>query len=226
MSEPLTLSARARAAIEDEILSGRLRPGEAIDERSLAARLGMSRTPVREAIQQLAASDLIEIRPRQSAVVTVLDPAVVFQLFEALIGLESLVAGLAARRITPGEIAALEELHAAAEPMVAARDFSGFQGINRAFHRAIYAASRNGWLAAETNRLRNRVAPYREWLFEKVDRLARSQAEHAELIEALRAGNEASARRLMRAHEQIDSDRLIDFLLVNRHAETPAVPAA
>ncbi len=65
MNEHLNLSARARMAIEDDILSGRMKPGEPVDERAIAARLGMSRTPVREAIQQLAASDRSEVRPRR-----------------------------------------------------------------------------------------------------------------------------------------------------------------
>jgi DNA-binding GntR family transcriptional regulator len=225
VNERLNLSARARLAIEDDILTGRMKPGETVDERAIAARLGMSRTPVREAIQQLAESGLIEVRPRQSALVKSLDPAVILELFEALAGLESLVAGLAARRITAAEVEALEALQAEAEPLVRARDFTSFQRLNLAFHRAIYAASRNAWLGNETNRLRSRVTPYREWLFEKIDRLARSQAEHGELIAALKAGDEASARRLMRTHEQIDSDRLIDFMLANRGSEPQSAAA-
>jgi DNA-binding GntR family transcriptional regulator len=219
VNERLNLSAQARMAIEDDILSGRMKPGEPVDERAIAARLGMSRTPVREAIQQLAASDLIDVRPRQTALVKSLDPSVILELFEALIGLESLVAGLAARRITASEIESLERLHAQSEPFVAARDFREFQKLNVAFHRTIYAACRNAWLAAETNRLRSRLGPYREWLFVKVNRMARSYEEHEILIATLRAGDEQAARRLMREHEQIDSDRLFDFMLANRRGE-------
>ncbi|MEJ8572044.1 GntR family transcriptional regulator [Microbaculum marinum] len=219
MSERLSLSARARVVLEDDILSGRMKPGEAVDERAIAARLGMSRTPVREAIQQLGATDLIEIRPRQTALVKSLDPSVILELFEALIGLESLVAGLAARRISDNEVHALERLHRQSESLVAARDFRSFQQMNLAFHRSIYAASRNAWLATEANRLRSRVGPYREWLFQKVNRLSRSYEEHSGLIAAFRAGDEASASRLMREHEQIDSDRLFDFMLANRRGE-------
>jgi DNA-binding GntR family transcriptional regulator len=219
VSERLNLSARARMAVEDDILSGRMKPGEPVDERAIAARLGMSRTPVREAIQQLASSGLIDVRPRQTALVKSLDPAVILELFEALIGLESLVAGLAARRITASEIENLERLHAQSEPLVAAGDFREFQKLNVAFHRAIYAACRNAWLANETDRLRSRLGPYREWLFVKVNRMARSYQEHADLIATLRAGDEVTARRMMREHEQIDSDRLFDFMLANRQGE-------
>jgi DNA-binding GntR family transcriptional regulator len=219
VSEHLNLSARARIAIEDDILSGRMKPGAPVDERAIAARLGMSRTPVREAIQQLASSDLIEARPRQTALVKSLDPAVILELFEALIGMESLVAGLAARRISPSELQGLERLHAKSKPLVAARDYRRFQRLNVAFHRAVYGACRNVWLATETNRLRTRIGPYREWLFEKVDRLGRSYEEHAGLIAALRAGDEAAASRLMREHELIDSERLFDFMLANRRGE-------
>lgn len=224
MSERLNLSARARNAIEDDILSGRMKPGDPVDERAIAARLGMSRTPVREAIQQLAAADLVDMRPRQTAQVKSLDPAVILELFEALVGMESLVAGLAARRITADEVENLQRLHESSRALVEARDFAGFQSFNVAFHRAIYAACRNAFLATETNRLRSRVGPYREWLFEKIDRLERSHEEHAGLIAALAGGDEDAATRLMTAHEQIDSSRLFDFMLTRsrRDAEPDA----
>src|SRR5688500_17260152 len=107
----LTLAEELRLQIADEIVRGALEPGAALDETELARRFGVSRTPVREAIRQLAASGLVETRAHRGSVVAQPDARHVAGMFEVMAELESLCAGYAAERMTAVERQALLELH-------------------------------------------------------------------------------------------------------------------
>ena len=100
-----------RLQLADDIVSGLLAPGQPLDEQELARRFGVSRTPVREAIRQLAASGLVEVRPHRSALVALPSPRQLHDMFEAMAELEALCAGLSARNMTAAERRGLEELH-------------------------------------------------------------------------------------------------------------------
>lgn len=107
---PRTRTEALRLQIADEIISGVLEPGTPLDEQELAARFGVSRTPVREAIRQLAASGLVSVRPHRGAVVALPTPTQLDDMFEAMGELEALCAGLAARNMTVPERRGLEAL--------------------------------------------------------------------------------------------------------------------
>ena len=97
-----------RCRLETEIFSGALTPGERLDEMGLARRFGVSRTPVREALLQLSSAGLIEMRPRQGAVVAAITVQQLLQMFEVMAEMEALCARYAARRMGPDERQALE----------------------------------------------------------------------------------------------------------------------
>ncbi|MBL4907248.1 MAG: GntR family transcriptional regulator, partial [Sneathiella sp.] len=98
--------------LEQEIVTGSLKPGTRLDETILADRFGVSRTPVREALTRLAASGLVEIRPRRGAVVATITLKDLMNMFEVMANLEAVCARLAARRITPEEKDELVASHA------------------------------------------------------------------------------------------------------------------
>src|SRR5882672_3649398 len=106
-----TLAEELRLQLADEIVRGVLEPGAALDETELARRFQVSRTPVREAIRQLAASGLIEARAHRGAVVARPDAERLTGMFEAMAELEALCAGLAAERMNGGERCLLETTH-------------------------------------------------------------------------------------------------------------------
>ncbi|KMW57681.1 Transcriptional regulator, GntR family [Candidatus Rhodobacter oscarellae] len=216
------LASKARRAIEDEILSGRLLPGTRLDERLWAERLGISRTPVREAIRELSSQGMVDAPPRQQAYVRKVEGAELAELFEALIGLETLVAELAGRRISDAEIATLEVLQGQLRNAMKNEDSREFQDLNVKFHFVIAQASANTTLLQTLKTVRLRVSPYRSWLFEKLDRMPRSIEEHDKIIAALRARDSVLVRRLTREHEMIDSDRLFDFFLTANRCDTSA----
>ena len=100
-------AAKISKSLELEILTGKLEPGEKLDEVKLAKRFEVSRTPIREAIAELAAAGLVETRPRRSAIVATFSIQQIFDMYEVLAVLEGLCAGLAARRMSEDERATL-----------------------------------------------------------------------------------------------------------------------
>jgi DNA-binding GntR family transcriptional regulator len=195
-----TLAEDLRLQIADEIVRGQLGPGAALDEMELARRFGVSRTPVREAIRQLAASGLIEVRAHRGAVVAKPDAERLVGMFEAMAELEGLCAGLAAERMTGAERRVLEAAHEEMRTLIHLGDPQRFHEVNEAFHSAIYAGAHNTYLAELTLATRVRVQPFRRAQFRNLGRLSKSHAEHGEVVTAIMRGDRAKAASLMHAH--------------------------
>lgn len=212
-----TLSDRLKRRVEEDILAGRLLPGERLDERELAQRYGVSRTPVREALVQLSASGLIDIRPRQGAVVATMSIPHLLHMFEVLVLLEAQCAKLAARRMTAEERQRLQELHEHAGRELetgGAAAVESFTELNWRFHQQIFAGSHNPFLYEQARALRLRVAPWRRYLLSVMQRTAISQREHGEIVAAITQGDGEAAFRHMQTHLCLDGDKLADFLAV------------
>ncbi len=108
-----TVTDEVRLALEDDIRQGRLRPGDALDVKAVAERFGISRTPAKEALLQLAAAGLMHFSPRRGAVVTRLEPREVFGMLEVLAVLEAEAARLSARRMSNEQRQALVAVQSA-----------------------------------------------------------------------------------------------------------------
>lgn len=189
-----------RLQLADEIVSGELAPGQALDEQELARRFGVSRTPVREAIRQLAASGLVEVRPHRSALVALPNPRELHDMFEAMAELEALCAGLSAAAMSVAERRELEALHQQLRGLVHRGDPMAYHQCNEAFHAAIYAGTQNGYLAEMTLMTRRRVAPFRRAQFRTAGRLGISWQEHDLIVQAILRGDRQAATEAMRAH--------------------------
>lgn len=206
IAAPLTRTETLRLQIADEIVSGVLEPGTPLDEQELAARFGVSRTPVREAIRQLSASGLVSVRPHRGAVVALPTPAQLNDMFEAMAELEALCAGLAARSMTVADRRGLEALHDELRLLVHQGDPTRYHEKNEAFHAAIYSGSHNGYLADLTLMTRTRVAPFRRAQFRATGRLGGSYQEHDLIVQAILRGDQQGAQEAMRAHIGIVRD--------------------
>ncbi|MGV1790202.1 FCD domain-containing protein [Rhizobium lusitanum] len=194
------LSDRIRNALADEIATGRLEAGAALDEQQLADRFGASRTPVREALRQLAASGLVEVRARRGVVVARMTPERIMDMFETVAEIEAMCARLATYRMTPLERSHLIELHDASETLVKKGDFDAYDTFNRAFHEAIYHATHNSFLAEQAIAIRSRLTAFRRAQLQQEQRLDRSRAEHEAIMQAIAEGDGEMASRRMRAH--------------------------
>ena len=189
-----------RNLLADEIMRGRLAPGMPLEELEIARRFGVSRTPVREAIRQLAASGLVEARPHRSAIVTRPSSARLRAMFSVLSELEALCAGLAAVAMTDEERRQLEVLHARLAELAARRDPQRFHAMNEQFHGAIYAGSHNEYLAEVTFATRRRLSPFSHLQFHAAGRLTLASGEHARVVDAILRGDRDAAAAEMRAH--------------------------
>jgi DNA-binding GntR family transcriptional regulator len=211
-ADELTTAARMARALEEDIVDRTLKPGAELDERLIAERFGVSRTPVREALRKLAADGLVEMRPRRKAIVSALDMQRMAQMFEVLGSLESLAAECATRRISAALIDELSAIHDQIGACIAARQPEDYEALNLAFHRTIYRGAGNAYLEGQVDILRQRLSPYRRWLMQKMNRMQLSHDEHGRILAAIREGNARLAAEEMRAHVG-DDDLFLDFMM-------------
>ncbi|MCL5776305.1 GntR family transcriptional regulator [Limibaculum sp. FT325] len=198
--------------IEDLILTGDLAPGDRLDEVSLATRFGVSRTPIREALMQLAATGLIELRPRRGAVVAEVGPKRMVEMFEVMAELEAICARLAARRATPADEERIGAHHRACAAAAAASDEDAYYYENEEFHEAIDAAAHQEFLSEQTRALRRRLKPYRRLQLRSRGRVRNSFDEHEAVVRAILAHDADAAAEAMRAHIVVQGERFTDLL--------------
>jgi len=224
----ISTAERLRLELEKDIILLRHSPGDKLDEATLAQRFGTSRTPVREALRQLAASGLVEIKAHKGAEVSRASIPQLLEMFEFMSILEGLCAQFAAGRATTGEVEAIREAHEACRAYVEAGDADGFYLANTKFHEEIYSASHNSYGAEQTRRLRNRLAPYRRLQLQRNNRPAESFREHEQILEAIAAGDGARAERITRQHIAVQGSNFTtlvanvppEYLTTPRHMET------
>ena len=195
-----TRAEELRNLLADEIMRGRLAPGMPLEELEIARRFGVSRTPVREAIRQLAASGLVEARAHRSAIVTRPSSARLRDMFDVLSELEALCAGRAAVAMSDDERRLLQGFHDGLAELVSRRDPKRFHAMNERFHGAIYAGSHNDYLAELAAATRARLSPYSRLQFHAAGRLTLAYAEHARVVEAIMRRDREAAAAEMRAH--------------------------
>lgn len=212
MTEP-ALPVRISREIENDILSGQFRPGERLDERTLAERFGVSRTPIREALNRLVSQELAEHRSRQGIFVSRISLSSVFELFEMLAVLESAAARLAARRIQPEQ--ADELLSVARQTVEAAerQDVATYTEANTRFHELISADSGNRPLEEAVRQMRRRISPYRTHIHRVAGRRELSAHEHERLAQLIVEHQEDAAAGLMFQHLDIHRPEFSDFVL-------------
>ncbi len=184
------------------ILSGDLQPGAVLPQAALAQQIGMSTTPLREALRRLKQEGLVELDAHRDARVRPLDATEARDLLELRHNLEPLAAELAAHRRTPSDVAALEDSLARLEALPANPTPAQLENHQR-FHAAIHQASHNALLVEMLDGIWVKTDRYRRQALEggrsDEERDARA-AEHRLLFEAVRDGDAASAAALMHRH--------------------------
>ena len=203
---------RLRDEIENGIVTNQYSPGERLDEMQLAKRFGVSRTPVREALMQLSAIGLIEIRARRGAVVIDPAPHRIYEMFEVMAELEGMAGSLAARRHTDDDRTQLLAAHAKCEQSADADDSDTYYYDNERFHQAVYAASHSSFLIEQCAALHRRLRPYRRLQLRVRNRMKTSFSEHAGIIDAILSGEADMARTLLRQHIAVQGDRFSDLV--------------
>lgn len=205
-------SEHLREVIEERIATGDYPPGSKLDETELAEEFGVSRTPIREALIQLNAEGLIDMRPRRGAVVVELPPQRLCEMFEVMAELEAMCARLAARRMTPEDETRLKAAHEALRDARDRGDPNAYFYLNESFHQLIYAASHNDFLNEQALQLQRRLRPYRRLQLRVRDRVRISFDEHDRIIASICASDGDRAAQLLREHVTVQGERFGDLI--------------
>ncbi|AWN48370.1 GntR family transcriptional regulator [Methylobacterium terrae] len=196
----LGLHERAAQRLRGLIVEGTLPAGGALVETELSAALGISRTPVREALKLLAVEGLVELRPNRSPRVAELRPDAVTELFEAIAAIERGAAELAALRLSAAELERLAWLQSEMEAHHAAGDRAAYFALNQQIHGLIVACARNAPLREAHEALHARAEIARRRALDSRARWDESVAEHRAILAALEARDAPAAGRLLADH--------------------------
>ncbi|MBS8227981.1 GntR family transcriptional regulator [Vannielia litorea] len=193
--------------LEALILEGAFADGDRLDEVQLAERFDVSRTPLREALQRLAISGLVEHIPRRGVFVRQPGPVELMEMFEVMAELEAACARLAATRINDDALEEMREANAKCLTAVEARDADRYYIENERFHAILYRQSGNGFLEEECRRLHRRLTPFRRRQLHLRGRMPQSMAEHEAIVAALERGDAAAAADEVRRHVAVQGEK-------------------
>jgi DNA-binding GntR family transcriptional regulator len=205
-------------SLEQLIFDGTFADGDRLDEVQLAERFGVSRTPVREALQRLALSGLVASVPRRGVFVRQPGPVELLEMFEVMAELEAVCARLAATRITDDALAELHATNERCNAAVEARDADGYYRENERFHAILYRQSGNGFLEKECLALHKRLQPFRRMQLRLRGRLRQSMAEHEAIVVALEQGDGEAAASAVRAHVAVQGEKFHHLMASMRTA--------
>jgi len=195
-----SLHAEVADRLRERIFDGALEPGTFLDEVALADELGISRTPLREALKVLTAEGLVRHEPRRGCFVAEVTEQDLDEIFPVIALLEGRCAHEAALNATDADLEALEDLHARLARHARARRINDYYEANYAIHEAVIALAGNRWLAQAIADLRKILRLARQQQLHAPGRLALSLSEHMAVFAALKARDAQGAEAAMRTH--------------------------
>ncbi|MQA92435.1 MAG: FCD domain-containing protein [Gemmatimonas sp.] len=190
--EATTLADKVYQIVRNRVLRRELPPGTFIREQEVSHATGVSRTPVREALNRLASQDFLERVPHRGFRVPDRPWETLLDLYPIVTALEMLAGSLAFDKITPADLRRLKELNGSLERSGQEGDAKGGVEVNNAFHKVLSDRSGNPRLAELLDQLRSQVVLLDAWYFTVSDNVEASVAEHVEIIEAIERGNETA----------------------------------
>lgn len=196
-------------SLRNAISKGVLKPGERLMEIQLAEELGVSRTPVREAIRKLELEGYVVMLPRRGTYVSSLTIRDVNEVFEIRTSLESLAAALASERITDEEMDNLQRFLVQFANDIKSGDMEHIVDTDMKFHDALYQASRNNRLVGIISNLRDQLTRFRTTSMSYPDRLKASLNEHRSLVEAIAQGDAKAAKAAAEFHMEQSEKTLL-----------------
>ncbi len=199
-------------SLREAIIQGRLKPGERLMEIQLAEEMGVSRTPIREAVRKLELEGFVVMVPRKGAYVAGISMKDIIDVFEVRAALEGLAAGLAAVRITPDELEGLERSLLAISEVSLKSDLEGIVDTDTSFHEMIYKASRNDRLFQIIIHLKEQIQRFRTTSLSQPGRSKDALDEHRKIVEAISERNAELAQVLAREHIENAEQSMLNAL--------------
>lgn len=206
------LHEQVAARLRTMLVEGMIQPGAKLNERELCEKLGVSRTPLREAIKLLAAEGLVDLLPNRGAVAVRLTEADVMNTFEVLAMLEGMSGELAAQRVTDEELAEIQAMHYEMMACFSRRDLSGYYRLNARIHSAINNAARNPVLVGTYRSINARVQSLRFRTNQNETKWQLAMKEHERMLEALAAHDATALRTVLVEHLIRKRDTIIDLM--------------
>ena len=200
ISEYLPLRDVVFKTLREAILKGDLAPGERLMEIKLANQLGVSRTPIREAIRKLELEGLVVMVPRKGAEVAKITEKDLRDVLEVRASLEELAISLACERITDEKIAELKDALEQFRTVIKGKDVTKIAQMDVAFHDVIFEATQNARLVQMVNNLREQMYRYRLEYLKDFSTHSRLDEEHLKIFEAVSARDIERATALIREH--------------------------
>jgi DNA-binding GntR family transcriptional regulator len=186
--------------LEEAVIKGEIASGSRLDETSIAAQFGLSRTPVREALHILCGRGLAKRVPYKGVIVTQISTERIGEMFEAMAEFEATCGRLASHRMTMSERAELENLHMEMNALAEEGDHAAYNETNARFHSLLFQGSRNSDLIAASQSLRQKLAPFRKYQLKDKGRLKRSCSEHQQIVDAILNQDPKAAENALRRH--------------------------
>jgi DNA-binding GntR family transcriptional regulator len=205
-----TLQQRVAIRLRELLVQGALAPGAKLNERELCELLGVSRTPLREAIRLLAAEGLVMLDPGRGAFAPVLSLADIAYTFDVLAALEGLAAELAAAHITDEELAELRALQHEMQAAFERRDLPNYYRFNERAHNLLSEAAGNPVLRATWQQLNARMHALRFRSNQDETKWLKALEEHAQILKALENRDGAAARLLLMQHLHRKRDAVLE----------------
>ena len=186
--------------LRDMVMTGKLKEGDKVNESELCETMGISKTPLREALRVLSVEGLIELVPNRGAFVTKPTFEEIREMFDVMSLLEGFCARAASEKMSQKEFERLEKLHNKLEELFKRRDQEEYIRINNQYHSYLQELAGNRILNQIVNGLRKKILLYRFQSLNLKKRFEHSIKEHRELLEALRERDHTRAESLMRDH--------------------------
>ena len=194
------------------LVEGKIAPGSKLDERELAARLNVSRTPIRQAIRRLAADGLVELIANRGAIAVQLSLEDVIHTFDVIADLEGFSGELAANNISDATLSELEALQYEMMASYARRDLSSYYKLNLRIHHLINQAANNPVLSRLFTQVNARIEALRFRSNQDGVKWEKAVEEHQEMLDALKARDAARMRKIMIQHVQNKRDVVVQLL--------------
>lgn len=205
--------------LRDMIMTGKLKEGDKVNEGKLCATMGISKTPMREALRVLSVEGLIRLVPNRGAFVTKPEFEEIAEMFDVMSLLESFCAREACAKMTPKNFTRLEKLHAKLEENFERHDQEEYIRINNQYHSLVQEIAGNRILNQIVDGLRKKILLYRFQSLNLPARFASSIREHRDLLEAFRQRDHSRAEALMREHLQ-NQTQALEILVEQSKAAT------
>ena len=195
-----SLEEQVYLSLEEAIIAGEYKRGDALTEMSLCKKMGVSRTPVRSALHRLSEEGLIEVTPNRGAVVLGVSDDDLVDTYKIRMRLEGLVSSMAAERMTDEEKRELEDTVELSEFYLQKNDVDKLKELDTSFHKIIYKASGNRMLCKILSELHRNIRSYRKLALTVPGRLEKSIEEHKNILAAIKSGDSKMADELTSRH--------------------------